>query len=350
MNRIRRVTHVILMLGLLLSSSVWATDDPDSTAAQKQKLCAPYLSAAFTPPVLKGPLRPEQLRDCDEEALYYGIGRAADPAAALQCGYAQRAAGQGSLASMFRGPGVLSMLYANGLGVPRDLDLARRFVCENPWAALPEIEGRLADLDGRRRQAQGLTAARFDLCDTGTSGLSAGTCAGREERLSSARRAHDLILLQKNWSPAARHAFAPLQSAYAAFVESRSGKEVDMSGTARNMFYFEDRGRQEEQLLINLRSFARNDFPQAGAADAAAANTEMADRLVQLRAAATDGAQFGTITIQGIEQTQAAWLQARQAWLDFAAVAWPKLSQDRVRWRLTRQRIGQLKGLERFTQ
>ena len=98
---------------------------------------------------------------------------------------------QTSVGNMFYGPGVLSMLYANGEGVPRNYDLAIRLVCENPWAAPAELEGRVTHL---KKMRDANTPDHFDLCDDATSGLSEGACeaisAGkhdseREQKLSA---------------------------------------------------------------------------------------------------------------------------------------------------------------------
>ncbi|MGI4827284.1 MAG: hypothetical protein ACRYFU_03700 [Janthinobacterium lividum] len=72
---------------------------------------------------------------------------------------------------MFYGPGVLTMLYANGYGTPRDYKLALRFACEQSWASDAEFALRVGHLEAlSHTPAQSYT---FDLCEDTTSGLSA---------------------------------------------------------------------------------------------------------------------------------------------------------------------------------
>ncbi|MDQ2842835.1 MAG: hypothetical protein M3Y72_17710 [Acidobacteriota bacterium] len=73
------------------------------------------------------------LSACNSEALYYGFDKPPNFAAALQCAYYERAHPRPSEGNPFYGPGVLSMIYANGKGAERDYRLAIRFSCENPW-------------------------------------------------------------------------------------------------------------------------------------------------------------------------------------------------------------------------
>src|SRR5712691_12329207 len=105
-----------------------------------QQICA-QVTAQPLPAPSSAHLESESwLSHCNAEELYYGFDRPADPVAALQCAYYERAHPQPDRGDPFYGPGVLTMLYANGKGVPRDYDLAIRFACENSWAAEAEME------------------------------------------------------------------------------------------------------------------------------------------------------------------------------------------------------------------
>src|SRR5258708_1331388 len=100
-----------------------------------RQVCDKALAQPQTPPSFARAIPESQLKNCDSEALYYGYDRPADPSAALQCAYYERAHQDPSVVAAFAGPGVLTMLYANGKGVRRNYDLAIRFACEIPLAA-----------------------------------------------------------------------------------------------------------------------------------------------------------------------------------------------------------------------
>ena len=69
------------------------------------------------------------LKDCDADKLYYGIGVHFDYVKARHCAFAADS------------QDVLMMLYANGLGVPRNYAVAKMAACR---ADATEIEARLA--------------------------------------------------------------------------------------------------------------------------------------------------------------------------------------------------------------
>jgi hypothetical protein len=100
---------------------------------------------------------------CDALSAYYGIGEPVDDAKARACAYASK------------DYAVLSMLYANGRGVPRDIAVARKAVCDERDAAPAEISGRLQHL--ARIEAGEEAAGGYDFCDDATSGLTTGWCS-----------------------------------------------------------------------------------------------------------------------------------------------------------------------------
>lgn len=85
------------------------------------------------------------LKGCSSEALYYGIGVPKDPVRARQCAYLERQDPDTGWPNLFAGTGMLMTIYANGIGVPRNLDIAMKFACEIDGAPAEE-EGWLAHL------------------------------------------------------------------------------------------------------------------------------------------------------------------------------------------------------------
>jgi uncharacterized protein YecT (DUF1311 family) len=300
------------------------------------------LQAAAAPLAQPSPARAEtgsDLQHCDSTALYYGFDQPADWNAARSCAYYQRSHPRQSPGDPFYGPGVLTMLYANARGVPRDYELAIRFACENSWAADAEMELRIGHLE-QLRDARAQVAS-FDLCDDGTSGLMEGACESVRQRLSDVKRRQELDRIAAGWPPRVKEAFQSLRAAEDAFVAARTGKEVDLSGTGRAAFSLEEEGRLRDQFLINLRRFARGDVPHASPADYQSADHSLNEAYQHLRQAPESFWQ-GTIKPAGIRDTEVAWLKLREEWVEFARLAYPRLSADTVRTQITRLRLHQL--------
>ncbi|MHB0990431.1 MAG: hypothetical protein ACYC0M_04040 [Burkholderiales bacterium] len=84
-----------------------------------------------------------KLKQCQSAELYYGYTGQPDYVRARQCAYLERGTASGKIIS---GSSILTMIYANGQGVLRNLPLAIKFACE-AGGAPAEIDGRIADLE-----------------------------------------------------------------------------------------------------------------------------------------------------------------------------------------------------------
>jgi hypothetical protein len=102
----------------------------DADAAIRNK-CAEYEKTPL-PPEASEIAQPKAWPDCNSYKRYSGIGEKVDYAAALQCAWSERLAQQAGLrptytiASVFGGSAMLSVLYANGQGVEKEMTLALR--------------------------------------------------------------------------------------------------------------------------------------------------------------------------------------------------------------------------------
>jgi uncharacterized protein YecT (DUF1311 family) len=286
--------------------------------------------------------------DCDSAAFYFGIGRPRDFVAARKCAYVERGHTSVVDANPFAGPGALSMLYANGEGTPRNIELARRFTCENGWAAPAELAIRLDELAKIETSAHPI---HFDLCDTATSGLSEGWCASINSCLQEVRRLEALHTFTDTLSPDALPAFRKLQGAEDAFDELRSGNEVDLSGTGRAAFELEEQDKLRDQFLINLKRFSAPHVVSPVPLPSAdrqlnAAYQRLQQSLPSREQQARDpDSMAGTINFDGVQKTQRAWLDLRSAWIAFAKVTHSTASPNQVAAILTMQRVHQQQSL-----
>ncbi|PBJ83501.1 hypothetical protein CMZ84_03070 [Lysobacteraceae bacterium NML93-0399] len=331
MDRTRLLAPLLLLFPLALQAA--GPIDADGLCAPWREIAVPATDAG-TP-----------LPGCDTMTLYYGAdGKGGDPEAARHCAYADRAAGDGKV---FGGSAVLMMLYANGEGVARDLRLARRFACEYGGAPA-EVSARLAHL---QRVEDDAASKRFDVCDDITSGYMAGFCVGRAASFAHVAREREWQALQSDWTPAQKAAWHSVRQAADAYFEYAGSAEIDLTGTARAAFSVDARQLLEVQLLDDVQAFERGRLPGHTAADFARADREL--NLVygrvrsELRAGATapEYSLFGTITADGVRDTQRAWLRYRDAWVAFAATRWPDTPADTWRAWLTESRTQMLASI-----
>jgi hypothetical protein len=305
--------------------------------------CTSILARPIQPPAVTGPLSEAELPSCDEIELYYGLGQTADPKAALQCGLYQRSHPRGSAADPFRGSGVLSMLYANGKGAPRDLDVAERFVCENTRAAPAEIQLRIHHLESLR--AAPADAKTFDLCDDATSGDMVGACADLVARRKDAARSQEIESMQANWSPQTKAAYASLEEAEQSFVNSRLESELNLTGSARGAATVNEESRLNGELLATVRLIISGSLPAASPTEAARVNRDLKTVYQQTMQLPASVWQYTTATPDGVAQTQRAWFHLVKELTQFAHAANSSVTDSQVRVLAANQRMGQLKDL-----
>ena len=234
------------------------------------------------------------------------------------------------------------MVYANGEGTPRDLDMARRFVCENKQAAPEEIERRLQLIDKIAASPQ--AAPRFDLCTTASTGPTWGWCAGLQLRIHDAKRYDELVAMVDKLTPQQQESFKALQTAEAAYETARCTKEVDQSGLAGWTRQLQEQDKIRAQFVSDFRLFSQPDFKQPvefPVVDAMVAKDN--GKLVAKGSATALGST--TITVAGVEETQAAWMKYRDAWRAFEGSVNPTVSGDAVATQITRERLAHLRKL-----
>lgn len=324
----------------------WA-DSPDARGAAyaaSRAICAKL--KGVEPPAADAPTAAEAapLADCSSEALYFGIGRPADPRAARLCAFLEERRADPQVTDYgFTGPRTLMMVYANGLGAARNLDVATALACR--------IDGAPAEVDGRVKHlaelgAKGWQGTDFSLCDDATSGLMGGVCAGHDQLVARAEREAGLAALAAGWSPAERAAFAPLKRAEAAFADAHGRNEVDLSGTLRAALETEAEERVNAAFVALLDDLEAGRVAPAGAAEARAADDALNAAYKALLARAPELSRYGSgMSAAGFAETERLWIRYRDAWTAFARVRRPGLDPDALAARLSRERAAQLRGV-----
>lgn len=286
----------------------------DAEEPSVESLCAPLAKVQ-----LPSQDRPPQtellaLAGCDAEALYYGIGRAPDQEKARHCAYLGRDA---------RGESqeILMMIYANGQGVPRNLDAARRLACE--------LGGADAEVRFRLQHLKKLETSQepFDFCDDVTIGHMSGACAALHERTQAeARRARKTQVTAG--LPAAP--LARLERAARAFFDARAQHEVDRTGSMRAALAIAERAALEDRYVQQLEQLRDPSFPKP-APDPVKVERELSDVYARLMRCQdlVETAKIlpGSVQPKGIRTTQRLWQAYRTGFIDLALSVRPGTSR-----------------------
>ena len=240
---------------------------------ETRALCAGVADAV--PPAADLPTAADRaaLKGCSSEALYYGIGTMRDPSAARKCAFLEIERNMEETRSTLATPfeffdahGMLAVIYANGTGAERDLDLALHAACRLEHAPMA-MESRIRHLD--RLRSEGPGDEPFSICDDITSGISMGICAGHFARVAQQQRTGWLQEWQAGWTQQQRGLFAAAYESFAAYAEisheldcfrGTMAAACSISGTERDVQDFLER----LEALVAHRPLPRRERVEEG--------------------------------------------------------------------------------------
>jgi uncharacterized protein YecT (DUF1311 family) len=243
---------------------------------------------------------------------------------------------------------VLMMLYANGLGVPRDADTALHYACVMEHVAKAEMESRVAHLAAPAR-----AGVRFDQCDDITSGYMGSVCAAIREDVDGRVRTARLDRLAASLPAPSRIAFARLRVAAERYV-GVSGAEVDMQGTAAPALALEYQASLREEFMQAALDTAGGKLPSASGAEHARHDAELNALYKNVMALPSkqegwpDRIGSSTIEHAAVRAVERQWLVYRDAFVAFAATLPSGPDAASVKALLTSQRTAQLAEVARY--
>jgi uncharacterized protein YecT (DUF1311 family) len=317
----RLSTYVILLL--TVTSVTRAQDCPKLTIADFPKKDLP--AASFT--------GKEGFRSTN---YYYGIGVPVNYRIARYLAFKEFST---DTDNPLEGAAILLMLYANGYEVKQDLNLCIRLACGNVGGAPAEISGRTEHLKGMQPNSR---KDVFDICDDITSGYMMGFCQSIVTEKNEYRRKAAVARILRTWSAKDTTAFGRLRIAATEFFDARCINEVDASGTARAAMSWEESDSLEHNFYDKIVKANKCAFRYAASSEFVRADSEL--NATYKKVMHSTDQVWGTVTTDGIKQTQRAWLNYRDAWVAFGSVRCAGISPETWKTILTRERISQLKG------
>lgn len=332
----------LLTLGAAPPASSSYPARADELSPRTRAICEQ--AATARPPAGDWPSPAEErtLKGCSSEALYYGIGRRADPVKARKCALLELRV-RPTEPEEFSGAGLLMMIYANGRGARRDIDLAIHMQCAMT-AAPVDTDTLVKALAARKASG---ARGDFDYCaevEQGYSNVSAAACYGLASRQAEVARRARVAAAVRRLSPKAQAAYRRLEAPRAAFIAARiSGEHRDGVIHRSEPVAFTDEVLNADAK--HLQQLATGQAPRAGPGARAAAERrlEAQYRTVLQTVSGPDSAD--DLKPDGLRRSQAAWAAYRDAWLTLARSGWPQAVADGVAKNLADQRTDMLRCL-----
>lgn len=292
-----------------------------------KKACDSAEGISIPPEDFPDAIAQEALKNCDAETLYYGFDHAPDYVKARQCAFLQKA------------DDILAMIYANGKGVHRNLDLALHFACAMN-ASMLAMEVRIHHLLDLKKSNN--TNENFDICDDETSGAHLSHCAFIAQRLDIPRQKKELATLTTKWTLPEQQAFQKLQDASQAYFNTHLENEMDLSGTASGMFVVAEEMSLHERMLKVLQASDQCHIPHYTLQQFQEADTQLNNLYKKI---ISEGSEDTGISPARIKKTQRVWIKYRDAWAAFGHVKCPKVTQESWNTLITKERIKELENL-----
>jgi uncharacterized protein YecT (DUF1311 family) len=229
---------------------------------------------------------------------------------------------------------MLSMLYANGDGVERNLPLALRFLCE----AYPTRTA-IQNLETRRNDPKAASGA-FDLCDDAGDTFMIGFCAGRDSEIQDEKRNQFFRRLSVGWSLVQRQALFALVRTEETYSTAHARGEIDKSGSGRAVWELDAEAELRERLKAALEACEKGELRGGLTADLSGADLELNQLYKKAMANARAGeAGYGAVQPDGVRDAERAWLKYRDAWVTFARLRYPAISVEAWLTLLTHDRV-----------
>lgn len=335
----RLLVASVCMLGMLELTVRPAEADDTSADARIDQLCEAVAQVQAPAGDEPSSEQAAALSGCDSEALYYGIGVAADPMKARLCAFTQQAQEKDPGLEGFSGSHMLMLIYGNGKGATQNIPYATHLACLSSFAQM-ERELRVRHLQAIGEKKDG---GVIDFCDDSTAGLTGGYCAKHLTRIAGVAVDKKIAAFAARVPHRAQRQFVTLKEKQVLWGKARAQNETDLSGTLRAALEIDEEALQKKDFVDMLERLERKPLPPLGKAELQDAAHRMMIDLAKLSGKAGIGGT--TIDYAGIDKAQEAFLAYRKAWGDFAATAYPQWGRSGAEAWVTMKRADMLDHL-----
>ncbi len=318
-------TSALLFSLFLLGLSAFAQNEISDPGAKQ--ICASVKDVEL--PAADRPTAAEEqkLANCSSIDAYFGLGESADPEKARKCAYAEIDRGEKNL---IRGKGILSMVYANGKGVPRNFDVALKLACT--FGDAPgDAAGRVHQLD--RLKKTNYANNNFSVCDHSSGRVLYEQCAILSERFDRIERDKKLAGIAAKWKPAEQKAFQSFLQEADNFYKIQANNGVNLEAS----FEVQEETFQWNNLLTALDHFEQGELPQFSAEEFQKAQKD--EDATYKRTQTGDVSKWGTITRESVRKSEEEWHRYCTAWIAFARHRYPSISEQSWKAWLDQDRV-----------
>lgn len=338
---------LLLLLGSLCCSNLYAADMASPENIDWQQECQRVKN--IQPPKEDEPSK--ELRDsvsgCDSERLYYSAKYYSKTT--LSDWEKVRAC-----AIMHDNNGILAMLYANGLSVKRNYNLAMKYLCSSTdmdqmtsdLGALLKVE---IEWLAKLRDSKSEPDKPYELCDFAATTIEESYCFSRGHLYRQGARNRELDDLSTSWSEEQKVQFARMREALLVYSSARGSLEIDQTGSGRYIYSAAEEEAQETGFMNDMLQIEKHVYPSYTQTQFDEFDRALNQRYRYILTNMVEGKSingFSPVTKAGIRETEKLWLNYRDAWVAFGKVRYPTVPAHAWKAMLTERRIKDLEDLK----
>lgn len=230
----------------------------------------------------------------------------------------------------------LVMIYANGDGVPRDVDTAVRLACEaQPADSAARLIHQLAT------SKSSASPLRFDICslDIQTDPSTEYGCLASDLADQKSKRDAHLAELMARWTSPQRAAYEKAAKAYDAYA-SASAKAEGVIGTGYGEDMLQIQGDLDKEFAGDIEAFEQGKLPSATHQKYLDADKALNAGYKSLLANWDSDDRPAKDFLVNAERD---WIVYRDAFVEFAKLRWPQVPADSWLAFLTEERTRRLR-------
>jgi uncharacterized protein YecT (DUF1311 family) len=338
----KKSRFTVLILAIGLTTTLQAQDQPEPAVAQA---CKRVENVPIPKPTLT-------VQNCSAPRLYYGTTGKPDYAAALQCALADWPNKAYEDDFTTGSAGTLIMIYANGDGVPRNLEIALHAACIRARDN-DDYDKLILDLLKLKTDP---SEPKFDFCEYKDLILdrNSNDCDDIALELQAKHRDDALAKLMTRWTPQQRAAYEGMRKSQDAYVTAQNQiGNACLHGWGSTYAQPRMDNNLNDKLVEELTGFEQGQLPSSTRQDYLIAdktlNLDYAKVMGNLRQALKSPIDPSCPVFtepDDLQDSERAWIIYRDRWVVFAKTRWPQISADSWLTLLTQKRTEAINAIE----
>lgn len=280
-------------------------------------------------PVTDLPNKKESLAliPCNSDEYYYGLYSKPDYQKARYCAW------------VMKDNDVLAMLYANGYGVKKNINLAKHFVCLLDGSA-GEIEDMIDGL-GQIKIAAPMKRS-FEVCNYALSHLNVLRCSALEKEKKITQQKALINQLTSKFTIQERMLVKKIENAFIVYINNRISNELDRTGRDAAVNYMNEELRLQVDYLKYLKMTSTCEVKEYGEKDYLILDNQLNVLYKQIMKGPDGNLSY---RVSGVKKTEKAWVHYKLLYERLGILKCPLI--NKVTWGsvVTKQRIAQLKDI-----